>query len=450
MSEAGGDLELRVLSGLHSRASCAAHDGALLGAATDCDIVLADPGLPARAARLRIGADGWFLAGESGDAPASQPATPFNQPLPLGPVWVTVARRAGPWVNAVAADNAPAQPSPAESGKPGKQPESAMEPSDPLPLSGAAAAPVPAPAARPLAQRRSATWPAALALAVAAVAIVIAVSLTWLRPSAPTTVAQADPRAATERALGQASAAIERLGLASRLHVTLAPGGVVTVSGWVRNAAERDSVAAALAQLWPMPAMRVSIEEEAVAIAAAVLKNHGVKYLPRYDGNGRMTIEGVAADEPTRAAAMEAVRAQLPGMTLMGNDIQLASTVADALTQELAAAGLSGVAFAWKSDRLEITPGSLGDEQMDALDGILARFNAHHFGIAALATPGGREYADSVPFRIRSVVSGDAPFIVLDNGSKLLVGGTYKRYRLTAIEPSRLVFDGPHPAIVSR
>lgn len=430
--EPAADLELRVLSGLHSQASCAAHDGALLGADPDCDIVLADDGLPARAARLRIGADGWGLADEGG-APALAPATPFNQPLPLGAVWVTVARRADPWAGAPeTAGGGPAVSAPARQPAPAPSPAAAR----------------PAPPAQ--AERRRAVWPAVVSLTVAALAILVAVSLAWLRPSAPAAVVRPDPRAAAERSLGQVSAAIEHLGLVSRLHASLGPDGVVSVSGWVRNAAERDSVAAALAQLWPMPAMRVSIEAEAIAIAAAALKNHGVKYLPRYVGDGRMIIEGVAADEQERAAALEAVRAQLPGLVLMGNDIQLAPAVADALTQELARASLSGVALAWKSDRLEVTPGRLSDEQMDALEDMLARFNAHHFDIAALATPGDRPYADSVPFGIRSVVSGDAPFIVLDNGSKLLVGGTYKRYRLVAIEPTRLVFDGPHPAIVLR
>jgi type III secretion protein D len=55
-----------------------------------------------------------------------------------------------------------------------------------------------------------------------------------------------------------------------------------------------------------------------------------------------------------------------------------------------------------------------------------------------------------VPFGILSVVSGKTPFIVLEDGSKLLVGGTYRHYRLIGIEERRLIFDGPRPAIILR
>ena len=87
-----------------------------------------------------------------------------------------------------------------------------------------------------------------------------------------------------------------------------------------------------------------------------------------------------------------------------------------------------------------------------ALRTVVDQFNTTHFGVAMLGKPSLTDmpFADSVPFGIRLVVSGPQPFIVLDNGNKLLVGGTYMRYRLIAVEPTRLVFDGPRPAIVLR
>ena len=453
-------LELRVLTGVHQRARCPARDGAALGADPACDIVLTDEGLGARAARLRIGSGGWDLApgGEEGGAPppAGEPATPFNQPLPLGPVWITVARAGAPWASApdAANDSAnnPANDARAEPGWAERKDKDAAAPMPaPAPLAHAAPAVTPRPSR--VAPRRGA-WPVTLALALMALAIVIALPLAWLRPLTPKAAPRPDARAAAERSLAQINAVIDRLGLTARLRADLGPGGVPGVSGWVRDAAERDRLAAALSRLWPMPAMRVSIEQEAVATAAAALRGHGVKYLPRYGGDGRLIIEGVAASEQERAAALAAVRAQLPGMTLLGDDIQMAPAVADALTQELSGAGLESVALAWKSDRLELNPpGGLNDEQREQLEAILLRFNAHHFGIAALrdAPPqSAPQYANSVPFRIRSVVGGDLPYIVVDHGDKVLVGGTYARYRLSAIEPTRLIFDGPRPASVPR
>ena len=67
-------LELRVLSGLHREARCPAAHGDLVGTDPDCDIVLADAGLPARAARLVLSPAGWNLAPGDGE-PARLKAT---------------------------------------------------------------------------------------------------------------------------------------------------------------------------------------------------------------------------------------------------------------------------------------------------------------------------------------------------------------------------------------
>ncbi|SAI70009.1 type III secretion protein [Bordetella ansorpii] len=291
-----------------------------------------------------------------------------------------------------------------------------------------------------------------LGLAAVVLTILVAIGMVWLLPSTPKPVERPDPRVAAERSIGQITAALERLGLASRLHVAMSRDGTVLVSGWVRNAAEQDSVASALSQIWPMPALRVSAEDAAVASAATTLKAFSVRYAPRYDGDGRMTILGIAASARERASALDAVRAQLPGMTVLGNDIALAPDVADALSARLAEAGLSGIALTWKTDRLEAGAGGLDDDQLSRLQAVVKSFNATHLDVVALAQPAAadRQFADSVPFGIRSVVGGPQPYVVLEDGSKLLVGGMHKQYRLTAVEPKRLIFEGPRPAIVLR
>ena len=438
-------LELRVLSGLHAQARCPIQNDDVLGADPACDVVLADAGLGARAARLRVGAKGWDLTLDDADmpAPTGEPATPFNQPLPLGPVWVTVARRTGPWTDLPqAANDSLASPDDAPALVVERADESGAEAVDTGEDDNNPR--------QPPGRSRSENWLMTLGLATVGLAVVVAVLMVWLLPGTqPAVINRPDPRAAAERSLGQINAAIERLGLASRLRVNLTPEGATYVSGWVRNTAERDALAGALAQVWPMPAMRVSSEEAAIQTADSVLKGYPVKYAPRYDGAGRLTVLGIAGSAEDRAAALDALRGQLPGMTVIGNDILLAPAVADALSSELTDAGLGGIALTWRDNMLQAGAGGLDDIQMAELETVLAQFNNRHFGVAKLATAG-RQFADTVPFRIRSVVGGPVPFIVLEDGSKLLVGGTYKRYRLTAIEDKRLLFDGPRSAIVLR
>ncbi|WP_368643808.1 type III secretion system inner membrane ring subunit SctD [Castellaniella ginsengisoli] len=448
-------LELRVLSGLHREARCPAAHGHLVGADPACDIVLADTGLPARAARLVLGAEGWDLSpGDSEPSPDAVAATPYNQPLPLGPVWLTVARADAPWTttpDADAADAAPAEADatepPAMDAAPGQEPDADRD-DEAAPAVPAGARPAAAgPAARP---GRTHSWPMTLGLAAVGLAIAIALILAWLPSSAPTAPTRTDPRIAAEQSIPKIQAALEHLGLASRLRVALAPGGATAqVTGWVRDPAERDALAAALAQVWPMPAMSISIETDVLRTARTILSGYAVTYEPRYDGEGRLSILGIAPDDAARTEAIEAVRAQLPGMVVMGNTIQLAPAVAGALTRELAAAGLSGVALTWERHRLDVDASRLDDAQMIQFEHILADFNRRFFDVAAQPDTE-RAAADSVPFGILSVVSGKTPFIVLEDGSKLLVGGTYRRYRLTGIEDKRLTFEGPRPAIVLR
>lgn len=442
-------LELRVLSGLHRDARCPVQHDDVLGTSPDCHIVLADEGLAPRTVRLKLGTNGWDLApeGETEDAPAP-PSTPFNQAMPVGPIWITVARPSDPWSPAPEAANEHTITPMAEA--PADKETDDIPADDPA---ARAAAPNPsdgADAGLLAAVRRQPSWGKTLGLAAATVTILLAILIVWLLPGTPTPAPnRPNPRVAAEQSLGQIQAAIDRLGLTSRLHAAITQDNIVQVSGWVRNAGERDNLSSALAQVWPMPAMQVSSEAEAVQIATITLRNLQVKYEARYEGDGRLSIQGVALDDTGRAATLDAVRAQLPGMTILGNHILLAPAVADALTQALAAAGLNGMTLVWRDHRLQAGAKGLTAEQMVTLDTVLAQFNQDHFNIASLAD-GDHPYADAVPFRIRSVASGKTPFIVLEDGSKLLIGGSYRHYRLTAIEDSRLLFDGPRPAIVLR
>ena len=77
-------------------------------------------------------------------------------------------------------------------------------------------------------------------------------------------------------------------------------------------------------------------------------------------------------------------------------------------------------------------------------------FNKKYWNIAQLGSAKPETVADSVPFAIRSVIGGPQPFIVLADGSKVLVGGMHKKYKLIAVEDKRLIFDGPRRPIVKR
>ncbi len=444
-----GPLELRILSGIHQGARCPARHGALIGAHPDHDIVLADAGLPAQAAKLKLGPAAWDASPDPQDlALASDPTIPYNEPLSLGSIWITVAHPSDPWpalsIPLMAEPGAP-EPEHADAPRDSTDTPPHTGPDGPVTTAQALSFPAATTTGR---LRRS--WAVRASLVVLLLAIAVAGLIAGLLPRTASAPPPAfNPRLAIEQSIGKITAVIEQLGLASRLHVSITPDDVAQVSGWVRNEEERNHLAAALVQIWPMPAMQVSNEAEALSTADQTLKGFGVIYEPRYEGDGRLSVAGVASDPDTRSMAMEAVRAQLPGMTIMGNGILLAPDVANELGRDLAAAGLGSVALIWHRHQLQVNADALDAGQMITVRTILERFNQTHFSVAALAQSD-EPYADAVPFKIRSIVSGETPFLVLDNGTKLLVGGTHQHYRLSKIEDHQLIFDGPRPAIVLR
>ena len=171
---------------------------------------------------------------------------------------------------------------------------------------------------------------------------------------------------------------------------------------------------------------------------------------PVYEGDGRITVQGVASSAREQAAALDVMRAQLPGLTILEGRIVHAPDVSRELSDRLAGAGLSGVGLSWQPHRLEVNASGLATGQLPALRDLLDEFNARYFDVAALSQAVSVAESDTVPFVIRSVVGGPQPFIVLKDGSKLLEGGVHLGYRLRAVEPDRLVFDGPRPAVIMR
>jgi type III secretion protein D len=444
-------LELRVLTGLHREARCSVQDGAIVGADPDCDVILADEGVAPRAAQLRIDDLGWHLH-EEGSASTDATNNPFNYPVPLGPVWITIARQGDPWVDAPVAANDAEESVPPTSEAPAiaTAPDPTADISSETPAMEAETAPPSPPLPVPSARQRHLTWPVMLGGGAMMLAVVVAISL-LLSPVAPKRQAGPDSQlTAGERSLPQIAAALERLGMAANLHVSISPTGTVTVAGWVRDVDQRDVLAAALSQIWPMPAMRVSIESDALRTARSVLQSFAVKYDTQYQGDGKLNISGIALNAPERASVMDALRAQLPGLTVIGNDIQLALDISDMLAHHLRDIGFTGITLNWKPDHLAVLAPELSDIEQERLTAALEKFNKTYWGIARLVNNDVGKPVDSVPFTIRSVIGGAQPFIVLEDGSKILVGGIYRKYRLIAIENKRILFEGPRRAIITR
>lgn len=448
-------LELRVLSGAHSEARCAVHDGATVGSDMGCDIVLEDSDAPQYHIHLNEEKRQWSLSASSEPADET-PHHALNEPVLLGEVAITIAPEAMPW---------PVMPSPdteAAFAAAGNQAlVASLDADEPLPDERPAqpaaeatgkAVHIPSKPVVPPLRKRDA-WPVVLGVVAVLLAILVAIIMAYLPGTDGAVQRTADTRSeAGQQSLSQINATLERLGLASRLHVSISGDGVVTVSGWVQNDQEERQVAAALSQIWPMPALRLSIEAQALRRAQDALKKFPINYAVRYDGNGRLHVAGISPDTQTRAAALRALAEQVPGMTILGNDIVLGRDVEHALLARLKAANLSVASLKWLPDGLEVDISNVDASDQSRMQAILENFNTTYLDILRWTRPrvAAPKPDNSIPFQIRSVVGGPQPFVVLSDGSRLMTGGTYQGYRLVEISDTRLVFEGSHRAIVPR
>jgi len=436
------NLELRVLMGLHHGARCAVHDGATVGSDATCDIVLSDEGIEPCAGKVVLKPQGWLL--NTADTSSEPAILAWNEALRLGHAWVTIAPTDAPWIVpdvVTAIDSEEASPSLEEAASDAGDTENSRRNG----LSGTSTLAAPPPLSS---KKTFLTWPTLVMLGAVALLVLSAIGLFAVSNSF--SPKNGTKTAADDQTLGQITAALERLGLASSVHATLSKAGIVTVSGWVRDKAQYEAVASAMSQIWPMPALRISLESDAITTARAALQRFSVKFDPLYQGNGRLNIVGVASNARERAAALDAVRAQLPGLTVLGNTIELAQQVSDKLAEQLNGLGLSGITLTWQPGHLEVIPPEIDDGQEAKLEAAIEEFNKQYWDLAQLGSIPAAAVADSVPFTIRSIIGGPQPFVVLADGSKLLIGGTYKRYRLVAVESTRIIFEGPRRAIITR
>jgi type III secretion protein D len=431
-------LEFRVLTGTHEKATCDVTHAALVGSVQDCDIVLSDDCIPPHAARLGIDAAGWNLLAADGDATVAAPLG-FNQAARVGTVWITVARPGDPWPDIpVLADGENAsQVSHTTDADLGSRAGGAVAP---LPL------PVPADE-----RRRGSAWPIVLGILTLTVSVT-AGAMFLATPAVPAPTAPDPRQAPAQAALDRVRGAIGNLKLDARLSVDLADDYTVTITGWVADDTEQDRLAGALAGIWPLPALRVSNGKRVAQQAAALLENTGGTYRPEYQAHGRLLLKGIATDAQTRTAVLRVLRERLGANPIYEDDILLQEQAYAALQQALRAADLPDLPLTWQMNRLQVAADTLDDERLPRLKEAIADFNRTHLEVATLKSVPATSYQVStqIPFVIRSVVGGPQPCLMLEDGTRLLVGGRYGPYRLKAIEAKRIVFDAPRHTVIPR
>ncbi len=467
-------LELRILTGRHAGARTQATEGLVLGADERADIVLTDLATDAGDLRLHLApAGGWSLvsAAETHSARIGGMLRAGGLALSVGPVHAD-------WPATLPEDDKDSSllVDPIVAGQPDAADAEAslvaVHPAD-----TASDAP-PAPAALssrrsiPLLQRMVRS-PAAIAVAALLVLLVPLSLALWNRGRLPAADAVSLSPPVTEapspRLLADIGLAIARVDPALRLQVLPQPGGGVMVTGWVESTAQFDRVAEALAGIRPVPALQLRIVGELREELRGQLGRDGPALDFRPLSAGRLLVTGMAVSPADRDRKLETVRALAPRDIELVDGLDLAADQAPAFQAALRQTGFRDATARWDGSQVAIGVRLSNSERgrfEDALLQLGKRFSGVPFsvtvetyvppvavvsGAPAPVPTGAVPLARAgLPFQVRSIVGGPAPYLVLGDGDKLMVGGSRGGWRLAAVEPEFLIFEGPRRLTVLR
>jgi len=305
--------------------------------------------------------------------------------------------------------------------------------------------------------------PAAVIAAIVSVVIVLLLGMLLIRilhgAGTSTAPVKVIPATANQNT-AQVTKVIEKLGLSSALHLNITSDGLVAVTGWVRDDAQRDQLASALAQLTPMPAMLVGIETEAVSTAQQIVKPYGTYIDVVNQGGGHIHLIGLIDHAEARAQLESDFHSQLPTAALLDDRLLDREHMAEMLHSRLIDAGLRELTVDWSATGLQIGAKGHpmdGDKVYAVVQAFKQQYGMRLPIFAALDGTQEALAARALPFNISSITGGPLPSVVVDDGlsaggrqTRLLPGGVYRGYRLLRITPQQVIFDGPQRVVVTR
>lgn len=477
------DLELRILTGNHAGASTPVESDLVIGADPSCDIVLTDTGIAPRHARVRLTDQNWSVtrydtATDPADDGTEVEHFPPGEQFALARVLISIDAANAPW-GAINTTGWEAN----------EQSEAALQEFPKLDVAnvsdsvdtnstGQAGWAIPpdqyhAPGRTP--KERS------LRLGVAAL-IFIAIALT-LRGLFETgsfsppdsTISEAPSVAqrphetsvagallnphllAVERILRQEFSTLE-------LSAQAQTSGSILVTGFVSNEEDYLSVATALSRISPRPALRITNDSETHALISQWKTQQSLSGIQLvYSGKGHLHASGTLRDKDALDDIVQRVKNEFPHLVSFTQNVVLFPEAVQRLEARIKAAGFGKVESAWRGEQLSLLFSSVPAQRLGALESILKGFNREHRGVipfkvdvrlapqpSAIAPPSSRSMAfnggaplsaTDLPFKVRSVIGGNFPYLITDGGFRLLPGGTLEDFRLLSIEPRELIFE---------
>ena len=242
---------------------------------------------------------------------------------------------------------------------------------------------------------------------------------------------------------------IQALGLGARVIVVDGPTDLPLVSAALLNEVEYESLAMALSQLTPRPGLTATTEQDLINTLHELLASQALELKTvlgsKHLGGGSFQIEGNMETANARSSLMSYLTNTLPAVVSLKSALTVPEDLAQGMLAELQEAGLVNINGIWTEGRLRLNI-RLTAGQVPLWEQLLARV-ARKYGVPFTATlnltPGSSHPTAfaTLPFRLKAVVSGEAPYVVLDSDDKILLEGRSQGWQLMSISLDAVVFE---------
>lgn len=435
-------LELRILTGTHAGARVLLPDAPqILGCGDDCDLILSDDGIAPQHARLEVQDDGSVLL-HLLDAGVEALVIRSGEGAMVGDVTIALADADAPWQ-----DDVPlAQVAPTLSDHPGTE-------TDAVDAEAAALAAAQALAVRQADERRASRRAALAWLTGVAVAAAIGGTAAWrwqqAQQPAPTAQATTATPAAPPPAVDPVDAVVAQFNLGQRVRVERRPGQPPAVLATLLSQDDTESLALALSRLSPRPGLRLTSEQDLQSMVAdAVDRQSMASERPlkaSYLGDGNFRLEGRVTNAQAKQAVLDRVRADVPQALGFEQALVTDGEALVAMVEDLQREGFADTRGQWVDGvaQLKLPVATTEMARWERVLQVVA--GRHRLPFRAMVDPVGPALAGRDPALrppdIRSIVSGVQPYVVLADGSKLMVDGTTQGLRLVEVQPRAVIFE---------
>lgn len=437
---------LHILNGHHAGVVVELNDFDHLsvGSGVDNDIILADDTIEAQHAQFKRDKAGWRILASAAvtrqNGLAIEPETwnAADGALRLGNIWLALVPEGGTPPDLASIEHG----APAMGVDSGEQ-ESALHDE------GSAMVPPTLPASPPKA-RRPARW-RRLPMVLVPVLLLPAGLLLGMTQRPGTSPSEA----VIARPLPELDPALAKLLQAPRwrdLKATPQEDGRAVIHGWLPDEGSLEALSMQLARVKPRPILRIRTDDGTREAVKTLVTELAPGLHSEYAKNGHVVLSGAAADEQSVDGVVARLKKQIPELNVKTEGIEYLPTVVDQLQKTLEAEKIAGVRASWDGRQVKLT-GTVSPVSEARLQTLLQAFDQRYRSAipfeATLTRDLGR-YGTGLPFAIRSVVGGNAPYIVLEDGTMLTPGGTYAGWRLKDVDATNLTFDAPQLLVVKR